>query len=196
MNKNTCPRKVGHVMTSPKNIYNYLEEAIKVKAFTDLLQPRACITMLLFAGKFTSQQTIKKAAHVCEGAQSGVVSSQIGNILPSEKKQEKLAFESPPELNFRQKSFLFLFATLAVFCLFKVTVLSCKATRLPQDRKTGICRLFGQGNFNNCLLFTDCIARTCLGFLALSFLSVTKRKHQHDSTEGLYKSHIHLLRKL
>lgn len=48
----------------------------------------------------------------------------------------KTLFESPSEPNFHQKCFLFFFAILAVFCSFKVAVLSCKAesTRLPQDR--------------------------------------------------------------
>lgn len=77
---------------------------------------------------YSSTNSIKKADYVCEGAQSGVVSSQIENILPSEKKQEKLSFESPTEPNFNQNGGggVF-FPTLVVFCLFKVTVLSCKA---------------------------------------------------------------------
>lgn len=110
MSKNICPRKVGQAMTSLKNVYNYLEEAVKVwqKAFTALLQPRACITTLLFfAGMFTSQQTIKKAAYVCEGAQSRVASSQTGNILPSEKQQEKLYLNLHLNLIFIKNVFFF-----------------------------------------------------------------------------------------
>lgn len=133
MNKNLSPGKVGNAMTSPKNVYNYLEQAVKVwqKSFTALLQLRVCITIpLFFAGCSAPYKLYQNAAYVCEGAQSGIVSSQIGNILPSEKKQKKYPVKLS-QLDFH---------------------------------KTGICRLFGHGNLNNCLLFTDCIVRICLGF--------------------------------
>lgn len=89
-----------HIPASVQDLYNHSLPFCRVVHF-----PTISTTTAAFEGE------------MCEGAQSGAALSQIGDILPSRKDQEKLSFSFPHASNFHPRHFLSL-AALVVFHFF------------------------------------------------------------------------------